>query len=75
MDELSDILNLMQTGKRPIAPVILIGTEYWKPYLAWVAEARQAGLLSKTGEPKIVATDNLDEAVAILVEHCRSLHE
>lgn len=74
MDELSDLLNLMQTGKRSFAPVILIGTEYWKNYIAWVETARQAHLLSKTNEPKIIVTNNLDEAVALLVEHSRSFH-
>lgn len=75
MDELSDLLNLMQTGKRSFAPVILIGTEYWKNYIAWVETARQAHLLSQSNEPRVLVTDDLDEAVALLVEHSRSLHE
>ena len=74
MDELSDLLNLIQTGKRSFAPVILIGREFWKDYIAWVEMARKAHLLSKTNEPKIIVTNDLDEAVALLVEHSRSLH-
>jgi uncharacterized protein (TIGR00730 family) len=75
MDELSDLLNLMQTGKRPFAPVVLIGAEFWKCYREWVTTARKAGLLSQSNEPRVLVTDNLDEAVALLVEHSRSLHE
>ncbi len=75
MDELSDLLNLMQTGKRPFAPIVLIGTEFWKCYREWVTTARQAGLLSQSNEPRVLVTDDLDEAVTLLVEHSRSLHE
>lgn len=72
MDELSELLNEMQTGKIRQAPVILIGTNYWKPYQAWVNEARKHHLLSETHEPKITITDDLDYAVSILVKHCES---
>jgi len=70
MDELSDLLSQMQTGKIPMAPVVLIGADYWKPYMAWVDEARKTDLLSGINAPKIVVTDDLDYAVAVLVEHC-----
>lgn len=69
MDELSELLNQMQTGKLSQAPVILIDTAYWKPYEAWINEARTKHLLSASREPKITVTDDLDYAVALLLEH------
>lgn len=71
MDELSDLLSQMQTGKLPPAPVVLIGVDYWKPYEAWVNQARKENLLSGIHEPKIVLTDDIDEAVAVLLGHCK----
>lgn len=69
MDELSELLNQMQTGKLTQAPVILIGVNYWNPYYEWINEARKHHLLSTTREPKIILTDDLDYAVSLLLEH------
>lgn len=71
MDELSDLLSQMQTGKIPFAPVVLIDKDYWKSYEAWVNLARENHLLSGRYEPHITVTDDIDEAVTILVGHCR----
>ena len=71
IDELSDLLNQMQTGKLPQAPVVLIGVEFWKPYHDWLTLARQAGLLSPTTEPRLVITDDLDYAATVMTEYCR----
>ncbi|MGC2310391.1 MAG: TIGR00730 family Rossman fold protein [Candidatus Babeliaceae bacterium] len=70
MDELSELLTLMQTGKLKRAPVILIGSEYWKDYLAWVEVARHNGLLVSKETHLITVTDDLKEAVDILASHC-----
>jgi len=71
MDELSELLNQMQTGKLKQAPVILIGTKFWKSYYDWVQEARSENLLSPVSEPKLTLTDDLDYAVSLLLEHCK----
>jgi len=71
MDELSELLNQMQTGKLKQAPVILIGTSYWKLYYDWINEARKEQLLSPINEPKLILTDDLDYAVSLLLEHCK----
>lgn len=70
IDELSDLLNQMQTGKLNQAPVVLIGVDFWKPYTEWLANARKAGLLSPKTAPKLVITDDLDEAADILGKYC-----
>lgn len=35
LDELAEMLTLMQTGKTPLIPVILMDAEYWQPLLDW----------------------------------------
>ena len=38
MDELFEALTLIQTGKVPPAPIILVGSEYWHGLVDWLAE-------------------------------------
>lgn len=35
LDELAEMLTLMQTGKTPKIPVILMSTQFWQPLLEW----------------------------------------
>jgi len=69
-DELSDLLNLLQTGKRFSAPVILIGVEFWRPYVELLNNARKLVVLSPDNEPRIIVTDDLEHAVKVVTEHC-----
>src|SRR3546814_11340064 len=38
MDELFEALTLIQTGKVPPAPIILVGSEYWHGLVDWLAD-------------------------------------
>ncbi|MEO8345135.1 MAG: TIGR00730 family Rossman fold protein [Betaproteobacteria bacterium] len=38
LDELSEVLTLVQTGKSRRIPIILVGGEYWSGLLAWMRE-------------------------------------
>lgn len=38
IDELFEVLTLIQTGKTPKMPVVLIGTEYWSPLVKWIKD-------------------------------------
>lgn len=68
MDELFEILTLMQTGKIPKVPVVLIGSDFWKPLF----ERIQEELLNDehTIDPADVnlykITDSLDEVISII---------
>lgn len=70
MDELSDLMNLMQTGKIKKRTVVLIGTEYWRHYKAFFEQAREQSFLSRTViEP--VITDDIEYAVKLITLHCQ----
>jgi uncharacterized protein (TIGR00730 family) len=36
LDELSEAITLIQTGKHPPFPVVLVGKSYWEGFLQWV---------------------------------------
>ncbi|MET8141972.1 TIGR00730 family Rossman fold protein [Sphaerisporangium sp. NPDC005288] len=72
LDELFEALTLVQTRKVTSFPVILMGGEFWGGLLDWIR-----GTLVKTGKisPEdvnlIQVTDDVDEAVRIIVESDR----
>jgi uncharacterized protein (TIGR00730 family) len=43
LDELFEVLTLIQTGKAPDHPVVLIGSEYWNGLLGWMRERLLGG--------------------------------
>ncbi len=71
MDELSDLLNLMDTEQRPSVPVLLYGKDFWKPYLDWIEATKAAGLIRMHGAVKdLYCVDDSEEALAILISYC-----
>ncbi len=47
MDEVSEVLTLMQTGKSRHIPVILVGTEFWSGLIDWIkVQMAGRGLIS-----------------------------
>ena len=36
LDELFEALTLIQTGKVPPAPIVLVGSEYWSGLVEWL---------------------------------------
>lgn len=70
LDELSEVLTQMQTGKLERVPVVLINKAYWKPFMEWVATAEKEGLLSKKDAELIFVTDDIKEAFNHLYKHC-----
>jgi uncharacterized protein (TIGR00730 family) len=39
IDELSELIVLIQTGKSPRIPIVCVGKEYWEEYFAWVRKS------------------------------------
>ncbi len=36
LDEVMEVLTLIQTGKSPKIPVIMVGTQFWKGFVDWI---------------------------------------
>ena len=64
-DELFEMLTLVQTGKIPPIPFVLIGREFWNEAVNFEALARR-GLISREDVDRLHFADSVDEAFAHL---------
>jgi uncharacterized protein (TIGR00730 family) len=69
MDELFEALTLIQTKKIKHFPVVLIGTRYWQGLIDFLNRMAVEGTIDAADLQLILATDDLDEAVAHLRRH------
>jgi uncharacterized protein (TIGR00730 family) len=69
LDELAEALTLIQTRKIQNYPVVLIGVEYWAPFMALLEEMVRDGAVSPGDLDLVKVTDDLDEALAHIEEH------
>ncbi len=70
MDEMFEAITLVQTGKMPSLPIILVGTEFWKPLDEFIRGHMLAeDLISPGDEVLYHMTDDLDEIVQIVTYH------
>lgn len=70
LDELTELLTLIQTKKRVKAPIVLIGVEYWKPFVIWVNDsALKNGLVKEEDVALFTLTDDIQEAFEIFQKH------
>jgi uncharacterized protein (TIGR00730 family) len=69
LDELFEALTLIQTGKVLHFPVVLFGSDYWRPLLDWI-EGRLLpdGLISPEDLDLLELTDDPSRAVALQLE-------
>ncbi len=68
-DEVFEAVTLVQTQKVTSFPIVLVGSEYWGGLVDWIRAAVLGG--GKVGEKDVAllrVTDDVDEAVAIMVE-------
>lgn len=71
LDEFGEVVTLMQTKKLAGVPIVLFGKDYWGPFLKWLQDyALKDGLILQEDLNMIQATDNVDEALRLLKEHC-----
>jgi uncharacterized protein (TIGR00730 family) len=72
MDELFEAATLIQTRKIEDFPLVLMGTEYWRPLLAFFRESLLAhGTIDAADLERIVVTDDVAEAVALVLAGAR----
>lgn len=68
-DELSEALTLIQTGKLYDFPVILMGKDYWKPYLDFLENcATIHGTIQRSDLDYLLVTDSPEEAARRICE-------
>ncbi len=68
MDEMFECLTLIQTGKIRNFPVVLLGSDYWRPLLDFLRDTMvSAGTISPEDLDRITLTDSVDDAVAEIV--------
>ena len=73
LDELFEAITLVQTKKVTSFPIVLMGTSYWSGLLDWLREAALAhGTISPGDLDLMTVTDDVDEAVALIVASDRS---
>lgn len=68
LDELTEALTLIQTGKIEQFPVVLMGRDYWKPFLDMSQRMIEAGTISAHDLDLMCVTDSVDEAMAHIEE-------
>ncbi|HWB22871.1 MAG TPA: TIGR00730 family Rossman fold protein [Gaiellaceae bacterium] len=70
LDELSEALTLIQTGKVLHFPVVLVGSGYWAAFLEWLrAEPLLQGAITPRDLELADLTDDPGEAVRIVLDH------
>lgn len=70
LDELSEILTLVQTGKTNKAPIILFGSEFWGPFDDFVQNTLLTSKVISPGDEKLyMITDSVDVAVETILDN------
>jgi len=68
-DELFEALTLVQTQKVTSFPIVLIGSDYWRGLVDWLRQTVLAdGKISETDLDMFQVTDDVDEAVEIMLQ-------
>ncbi|MDR8412673.1 TIGR00730 family Rossman fold protein [Nonomuraea sp. 3-1Str] len=69
LDELFEALTLVQTHKVTSFPVVLMGSEFWGGLIDWIKSTLLGtGKIAEQDLDLITVTDDVDEAVRIVVE-------
>ena len=67
LDELFEVATLIQTGKIRDFPVVLMGTEFWQPLIAFLHDTLvAAGTVAEDDLARLMLTDSPEEAVAAI---------
>jgi uncharacterized protein (TIGR00730 family) len=69
LDELSEALTLIQTRKILQFPIVLMGVDYWAPFLAMVQTMVEAGTISASDLDLMLVTDSVSEAMTHLEKY------
>lgn len=72
LDELSEVLTLMQTAQMKRVPVVLIGKEFWQPFIDWMTqEPLSHGLITDEHLKLLSVTDDPYNAFCFVRGKCK----
>lgn len=67
LDELTEVLTLIQTGKIRKRPVVLFGTEFWSGFDNWIkGKLLKARKINKKDTKIYIITDSIDEVIGVV---------
>jgi len=70
MDEIFETATLIQTGKIPDFPLILMGREFWRPLYEFLRQTMvREGTVLEGDVERLVCTDSPDEAMEVLARY------
>ena len=70
LDELLEALTLIQTGKSPRIPLILVGSEFWSGLLDWLRERLVTdGMINPEDMDLLQVIDEPERVVAAIFDH------
>ena len=69
LDELTEALTLIQTGKIKQFPVVLIGTAYWQPFVDMLRTMAAASTISPNDLDLMLVTDSIPAAAQHIERH------
>ena len=70
LDELSEALTLIQTGKIRHFPVILVGSEFWSGLIEWMKDTMvKEKVISASDVDLFKLIDDPDQVVAAIFDH------
>lgn len=69
LDELSEVLTMVQTGKINMIPIIFVGSEFWNGLVGWFKQQLvDDGMISPGDVDLFKVVDSAEEAVSYLEE-------
>ena len=75
LDELSEALTMMQTGKIRRMPIILVGSGFWRGMLDWVADRLVAeGMINPADLDLMQVIDEPEKVVEAIFHHYENRH-
>ena len=70
LDELMEILTLVQTGKIPRIPIVLINREFWQGAVDWLRASLVVDGMIDAADPDLMTiVETADEAVKVIFDH------
>ncbi len=68
LDELSEALTLIQTGKIKNFPIVILGLDYWKELVGFIEKMAKTGMIDAADLNLIYPTDSVDDAIRYIRE-------